>query len=129
MKIVATKDCTIPIPETAQVGQTIVVSEVDENGKPTKWEAVDVGGGVLIIERKSDNSITLGDRIYIVCDTTVILSASAMGQPIVVKDIINNAIYYISTIEMNSETDFISSYGIVNNAVKEIMFCETFPEG
>lgn len=35
----------IPVPTTAAVGQTIVVSEVDENGKPTKWEAADVGGG------------------------------------------------------------------------------------
>jgi hypothetical protein len=26
---------------TAEVGQTIVVKEVDENGKPTKWKAVD----------------------------------------------------------------------------------------
>ena len=34
----------IPVPSSAQVGQTIVVSEVDENGKPTKWEAADAGG-------------------------------------------------------------------------------------
>lgn len=31
----------IPAPATAAVGQTIVVSEVDAAGKPTKWEAVD----------------------------------------------------------------------------------------
>ena len=31
----------IPTPLTAQVGQTIVVKSVDENGKPTEWEAVD----------------------------------------------------------------------------------------
>jgi hypothetical protein len=31
----------IPAPETAEVGQTIVVKEVDENGKPTLWEAAD----------------------------------------------------------------------------------------
>lgn len=39
----------IPAPETAAVGQTIKVSAVDENGKPTAWEAVDFpsgGGGV-----------------------------------------------------------------------------------
>lgn len=29
-------------PVTATVGQTIVVKSVDENGKPTEWEAVDV---------------------------------------------------------------------------------------
>lgn len=32
---------TTSIDVTASVGQTIIVKEVDENGKPTKWEAVD----------------------------------------------------------------------------------------
>ena len=32
----------IPAPATAQVGQAIVVKAVDENGKPTAWEAVDM---------------------------------------------------------------------------------------
>ena len=36
----------IPVPETAEVGQTIVVKAVDENGKPTEWEAADVPSGV-----------------------------------------------------------------------------------
>lgn len=35
----------IPAPATASVGQTIRVSEVDEDGKPTAWEAVDVASG------------------------------------------------------------------------------------
>lgn len=34
---------SVPNIQTAAVGQTIVVSEVDKNGKPTKWEAVDMG--------------------------------------------------------------------------------------
>lgn len=40
----------IPIPASAEVGQTIVVKTVDENGKPTEWEAVDLpsGGGQAI---------------------------------------------------------------------------------
>lgn len=29
-------------PETAQVGQTLVVSALDENGKPTTWKAADL---------------------------------------------------------------------------------------
>lgn len=32
-------------PPTAEVGQTIVVKAVDENGKPTEWEAVDLPAG------------------------------------------------------------------------------------
>lgn len=35
----------IPIPQTAAVGQTIVVKAVDENAKPTEWEAVDMASG------------------------------------------------------------------------------------
>jgi hypothetical protein len=38
-------DSGIPIPETAEVGQTIVVKAVDENGKPTAWEAADFPEG------------------------------------------------------------------------------------
>lgn len=40
----------IHIPASAEVGQTIVVKSVDENGKPTEWEAVDLpsGGGQAI---------------------------------------------------------------------------------
>ena len=34
----------IPSPTTAQVGQTVVVKSVDENGKPTEWEYADVKG-------------------------------------------------------------------------------------
>lgn len=38
---------TVPVIQTAQIGQTIVVKAVDENGKPTEWEAADLptGGG------------------------------------------------------------------------------------
>lgn len=32
---------TVPVIRTAAIGQTIVVKSVDENGKPTEWEAVD----------------------------------------------------------------------------------------
>ena len=31
----------IPVPTTAEVGQTVVVKAVDENGKPTEWEPAD----------------------------------------------------------------------------------------
>lgn len=33
-------------PATASVGQTVVVKAVDENGKPTEWEAADMVSGV-----------------------------------------------------------------------------------
>ena len=37
---------TVPVIPAATVGQTIVVKAVDENGKPTEWEAADVESGV-----------------------------------------------------------------------------------
>lgn len=36
---------SVPAIESAQVGQTIAVKSVDENGKPIEWEAVDMGAG------------------------------------------------------------------------------------
>ncbi len=35
----------IPVPTEAQVGQTIIVTEVDENGKPIKWSTANLGSG------------------------------------------------------------------------------------
>ena len=35
----------IPIPQTASVGQVLAVKAVDETGKPTEWEAADMGSG------------------------------------------------------------------------------------
>lgn len=49
----------IPRASTATVGQTIVVKSVDENGKPTEWEAADLpSGGVgnpdLVLETTNE---------------------------------------------------------------------------
>lgn len=35
----------IKVASTAEVGQTIVVKAVDENGNPTEWECADMSGG------------------------------------------------------------------------------------
>lgn len=46
----------IPTPETAEIGQTVVVKSVDENGKPFEWEAADFpeGGGEVYWEDIKD---------------------------------------------------------------------------
>jgi hypothetical protein len=44
-------------PATAQVGQTIIVKSVDENGKPTSWEAVDNLRYVASDTAPSDTSV------------------------------------------------------------------------
>lgn len=35
-------DTVIPVPTTAEVGQVVAVKAVDENGKPTEWETVEI---------------------------------------------------------------------------------------
>lgn len=51
---------SIPIPATAKVGQTIKVSAVDENGKPTAWEAVDFPSGY---EWEKIGDVTLTEEV------------------------------------------------------------------
>jgi hypothetical protein len=51
----------IPVPETASVGQTIVVKAVDETGKPTEWEAADLpsgGGWKLLADLTTTEDVT-----------------------------------------------------------------------
>ena len=46
----------IPVPPTAEVGQTVVVKAVDENGKPTEWEPVTLPKQVQSDWNQNDNS-------------------------------------------------------------------------
>lgn len=46
----------IPIPQTASVGQTVVVKAVDENGKPTEWEPVTLPEQVQADWNQNDSS-------------------------------------------------------------------------
>jgi hypothetical protein len=49
----------IPAPVTAEIGQAMCVSEVDENGKPTQWEPVDLsaGGSSYILPVATQNTL------------------------------------------------------------------------
>lgn len=52
---------------TATVGQTIVVTEVDANGKPTKWEAADYQEkicGTAMVEFLPETTIPLDDGLF-----------------------------------------------------------------
>ena len=46
----AVKGDYIPNPESAEIGQTVVVKSVDENGKPTEWEAADFLAERLLVK-------------------------------------------------------------------------------
>jgi lysophospholipase L1-like esterase len=55
----------VPTPTTAQVGQTIVVKEVDESGKPVSWECADLAGGGKL-ELISETEITTEDEVTLI---------------------------------------------------------------
>ena len=67
----------IPVPETATVGQTIVVKSVDDAGKPTEWECVDMPESVTdeqissaVADYLAENPIDGSDAVdYVVQDT------------------------------------------------------------
>lgn len=67
----------IPVPAFAEVGQTIRVSAVDETGKPTKWEAVDmaVGGSCSCPEWEIINEVTTTEEV-----TSVMFSTDLHGN-------------------------------------------------
>ena len=54
------KNVAIPAPKVAEVGQTVVVKEVDESGKPIVWEAVDFPSGGSIPEKVEFTIISEG---------------------------------------------------------------------
>ena len=58
-------DSAVPVPATAEVGQVVAVKAVDENGKPTEWEAIEVGGGEYdLLFDVADNALNL-DGAYL----------------------------------------------------------------
>lgn len=52
---------TVPVIPSATVGQTIVVKAVDENGKPTEWEAADMASGAGLPEGASSHQQLVTD--------------------------------------------------------------------
>lgn len=53
---------SIPVPMTAEVGQVVAVKAVDENGKPTEWEAVNVGSGYDMVIVASEEVTTADNK-------------------------------------------------------------------
>lgn len=53
----------ITAPETATVGQVLTVKAVDDNGKPTEWETVEVQGG-------TGGGTSGGGEWELLCETT-----------------------------------------------------------
>jgi hypothetical protein len=73
---------------TAEVGQTIVVKSVDENGKPTEWEAADkaneVNHGRLLAEvnfTEETTGVTITDINADVIELAVLIEAATSTPP------------------------------------------------
>lgn len=111
---------TAPIVQTASVGQTVVVKAVDENGKPTEWEAKDVSGsaGVFIVHADAHwdgmNETYTYDKTY----QEIIDAVKADMMPVLkmwdyTPDVegFNCWIYYLQEIIMDSLIRFKSIYG------------------
>ena len=76
---------SLPIVNTATVGQTIKVAAVDGDGKPTEWEAVDMasGGGdnwKLLVDFESTEEVA--------ANTGMVFDTADDGTPINAKEII-----------------------------------------
>lgn len=66
---------SLPIVNTAAIGQTIRVSAVDENGQPTEWEAVDMINGASEWELINEATLT-EDEI-----SEITISEDSNGNP------------------------------------------------
>lgn len=76
---------SLPIVNTAAIGQTIKITAVDENGQPTEWEAVDMasGGGdnwKLLVDFESTEEIA--------ANTGMVFDTADDGTPIEANEII-----------------------------------------
>lgn len=71
-------------PTTAKVGQTIVVKQVDANGKPTAWECVDLpsgGGSGITVAKFSTQDLTV---LYCSSHTHDVLQQTLVeGYPVI----------------------------------------------
>lgn len=56
-------DTSVPVINTTEVGQTVVVKAVDKNGKPTEWETVDITAKIdALSDRVKQDYVVLTDK-------------------------------------------------------------------
>lgn len=67
---------SVPIPETAEIGQTMAVKTIDENGKPTEWEAVDMPSE----EIGNLNDLTTTDKTSLVAAINEVATSAGAGS-------------------------------------------------
>lgn len=100
----------ITSPTTGEIGQVLVVKEIDENGHPVEWEAVDNSNNEPFVA-----TVTQTDAGYVSDKTYAeILEAYNKGQTIyAVKD---DCIYYLNAVINNSFR--FREYTVTNGSIR-----------
>ena len=78
----AVDDNYISAPEIATKGQTIIVKAVDENGKPTEWEAADLPSGVSSEWNLIRTMEITGDAVR-----SIVIDSDENGNPFAYREI------------------------------------------
>lgn len=121
-------DAKVTNPDLASVGQTIIVKEVDENGKPTKWESAEYQprthwmGEKVMLERTFANNDASGKNL--------VLGSPAMGLTVgkTYNVIINGAAYECvaqsgRNAELGADLIWLGNPVIVGGAANDMPFC------
>ena len=117
----------IPTPASAAVGQTIVVTAVDDAGKPTEWEAADLPSGdtvVTIASGTTEEDTTffeftdLPDCKSYVFSASIPKYATASGVSVIVNDVtcLTGGSYFVHSgtdKEINIEIRHVGTTGLL----------------
>lgn len=117
----------IPTPNSATVGQTIVVTAVDDAGKPTEWEAADLPSGdtvVTIASGTTEEDTTffeftdLPDCKSYVFSASIPKYATASGVSVIVNDVtcLTGGSYFVHSgtdKEINIEIRHVGTTGLL----------------
>lgn len=110
----------IPAPETAEVGQTIVVKAVDETGKPTEWEAADALSGGETWELIAFGEMQEPARLDITKDNNGLPFSLKSAQVFVRGDIsVHQSSYMCVSAERFTSSRDYDSYSVEVNFNKE----------
>ena len=123
----------IPVPTTAEVGQTVVVKTVDENGKPTEWEPVTLPKQVQADWNQNDSTAAdyvknrthyeesaYVDYVLNMHDTVIVgFSMPEVGETITVKI---NGVESVETVKEAESSMAGISYKYIGNIDADSLF-------
>ena len=123
----------IPAPETAEVGQTIVVKAVDENSKPTAWEAVDMASGsgsggstswVTLLKETLDGSVVSWEFTGLDCadvQVCIYCPVALQTQSLYQSVYINDVKVDLSRMIRQEKPTAVNTYSVVDGYVKQFI--------